>query len=151
MKKLTSLSFLFLAFSIATSFGQMVEKRAASALTTGYVACTETAGDDHQYTVEVIVSGTGESVTASLIPQWSPDNSTWYDEPVNIAGSVTTEAPYTRVPKVFQFSVSATGGAFTETFTRWGNHRYFRVKIKGASATTTALVQIKVGTSKFAP
>jgi hypothetical protein len=150
MKKLILISALLLigAFNLQA---QLVEKRAAAVVTTSYVASTETAGDDHQFTVEVIVSGTGEAVTASLIPQWSSDNVNWIDEPVNISGTASaTEQPYTRVSKRFDFSLSATGLAFSETFNRWGNNRYFRVKIKGGSATTTALVQIKVGTSKYA-
>lgn len=126
----------------------MTEKRAAALLTTSYVACSATICDDQQLTVEVFVSGTGEAITCSLVPQWSTDNTNWFDEPVNIAGVATaTEQPYTRLIKRFDFSVSTTGGVFTETFDRWGRNRYFRVKVKGASATTTALVQIKVGTS----
>lgn len=150
MKKLSLFFTLLLVCSAA--FAQMTEKRAAAVLTTGYVACTSTECADHELTVEVIVSGTGEAITASLIPEWSTDNVTFYPEPVNVTGTATaTEQPYTRLNKRFDFSVSATGGVFTETFVRWGNHRFFRVSIKGGSATTTALIQIKVGTSKFAP
>jgi hypothetical protein len=128
----------------------MTEKRAAAILSTSYIASSSTTCDDDQITVEVNVSGTGEAVIASLKPQWSSDGTNWVDEPVNVMGTASaTEQPYTRLSKVFQFSVSATGLAFSETFNRWGNNRYFRIVIKGASATTTALVQVQTDTSKF--
>ncbi len=150
MKKFL-LSLFAILLCASSAFADLDIKRAAALLTTGYVACTGITCDDHQITCEVRVSGTGESVTASLIPQWSSDNTNWVDEPVNITGTATaTEQPYTRLSKRFDFSVSATGTVFTETFTRWGSNRYFRIKIKGGSATTTALVEVGLGTSKFA-
>lgn len=152
MKKLNAIFLTILIFdSVAFATSGMIEKRAASVLTTGYVASDSIVCEDHQITVEVVVSGTPEAVTASLKPQWSTDGVTWYDEPVNVAGTAGGgEQPYTRLSKRFDFSVNSSGGVYTETFNRWGNDRYFRVAIKGGSATTTALVQIKLGTSKYA-
>jgi len=139
-------------FLIATSYASsMSVKRTAATITTSYVATTQIeCADDHQVTCEVTVSGTPEAITASLVPQWSTDGTNWIDEPVNVAGTATaTEQPYTRLSKRFDFSINSSGLVFTETFTRWGSNRYFRIKIKGGSASTTALVAVSLGTSKF--
>ncbi len=150
MKKLI-LSFVALLILSVSALADLDIKRAAAVVTTGYVTSSAITCDDHQITLEVRVSGTPEAVTCSLKPQWSTDNVNWVDEPVSITGTATaTEQPYTRLSKRFDFSLNASGIVFSETFNRWGNNRYFRVTLKGGSATTTALVEVGLGVSKIA-
>ncbi len=142
----------FLLFTLSILAGDM---RDAAALTGAYVNSSSVDVTYYQtVSVEVVVSGVGEALTCALVPQWSTDNLTWISEPYNVVGTASaTEQPITRLDKRFNFSVSATGLAWGETFTKWGAYKYFRVKVKESTGagTTTALVQIKGTTNKTVP
>lgn len=134
---------------MATS-SSLPELRAAAVVTNAYVGCTAIKPlIMNQATIELWVSGVAENIVLSIKPQWSVDGTNWVDEPVNTGAASGTEMQYTRYSKVFLSSLNSTGIIFAETFNRWGVYNQFRLAVKGASASTTALLQIIGSQNQF--
>lgn len=78
-------------------------------------------------------------VTVSLLYQWSLNGTTWVTEQALNAGTVSsTEAPYTALNRRIDFSgATSSSTPYIERVRRLS--RYFRVQVKGSTATTATV------------
>jgi hypothetical protein len=121
--------------------------RTAAVVTNTYVATTVGFAADvlEQYNAvlavfTVAIPTGGEIVYAK--PQWSFDNSVWYDEQilVNATSIVSNELIQTAASRVISIDASV-AYVYTEVYNRLAT--YFRLAVKSSAATSTSTLKIQ--------
>lgn len=93
-------------------------------------------------TLALSVTTSHAAKTLNIKPQWSPDDVTYYDEEVDVAGTAASavggEQGFYASSKRLDYSLAAVAALPIQRYQRL--HRYFRIAYKEAAGTSTAIV-----------
>lgn len=122
--------------------GDKTTLRAAATLTSSYVA-SNSIDLEHfdSVTIEVVTVNNDASKVLHLAYQWSHDNSTWFTEKVLTSGTAASGVhPMVANDKQIQIALDTAGNLFTDRANKQA--RFFRVRCKEATGTSTATVAV---------
>lgn len=121
---------------LSVQSGGNITLRADSTLTGSYVASSSLDLGSYTSTEIFLTVGTAQAATTcSLKPQWSEDDTNYFDEQYEVAGTASgTEQPFIPYSRRVDIPISATGNVYCCRFNRMG--RYFRVAVKSSGVTT---------------
>lgn len=123
--------------------GAPTSLRSAAVMTSSYVVTSSIDLGSYTSVTAYLTKGTAAAETASLKPQWSEDNTTFYDEQVEVAGTASgTEQPFTAYSRRTDVSVAASTPDWSSRFNRQG--RYFRMAIKSSGTTATVALTVQL-------
>lgn len=127
---------------LSSQSGGNISIRSDAVLTNAYVASSSVDLGSYTSVTAYLVVGTAQAKTCNLIPQWSEDDSAFFSEQYEVAGTASgIEQPFTPYDRRIDITIATTGNIYCCRFNRLG--RYFRVKVK-SDATTTGTVSISV-------
>lgn len=117
--------------------------RASAVFTGSYVATSSVDMGSWTSATVFITVGTAAVETLSLKPQWSPDNSTWYDEQFEVIGTQSgTEQPFAAYSRVVTTSLASGAPNYSCRFNRMA--QYFRLACKSSGTTATAVITVQL-------
>jgi hypothetical protein len=117
--------------------------RAAAVFTASYVATSAVNLQSWTSATVFITVGTAAAETLSIKPQWSPDNTTWYDEMFEVIGTQSgTEQPFAAWSRVVTFSLDTGKPNYSCRFNRMA--QYFRLACKSSGTTATAVITVQL-------
>ena len=128
------------SFQSAIQLGAATSLRADAVLTTAYVASSSVDLKSYDsVSVRVAVGAVADAArTGNIKFQWSIDDLTWNDEPINVNGTPSgTELHQTPYSRVIDLNL-ASGRMYIERFERL--MRYFRVSVKSDAATAATVL-----------